>query len=114
MLRQHQYSNELRYAITAGNFDITTGAYYYRSTLFGAEQRILAAGGGIITQEGGGEVITKSYALFGSVDWHFMEGFTLNLGGRYNWEAKPAHRSEERRVGKECDRTGSSRRAPDQ
>ncbi len=91
LLRQDQVSNEIRYATTLGDFDVTTGGYYYRSTIFGAEQRILFGGAaGIISQEGGGQVRTESYAAFGSVDWHFAETLTLNLGGRYTWEKKAA------------------------
>lgn len=31
---------------------------------------------------------TKSLGIFGEIEWDFMDDFTLEAGGRYNWEQK--------------------------
>lgn len=81
---QDQISNELRYAGTFGRFDVTAGLYYFTQDLRYIEQRIL----GTALRTGGGAGTFDTAGVFGTVDWHFTDTLTLNLGGRYSRETK--------------------------
>ncbi|MEX1668390.1 TonB-dependent receptor [Zhongshania guokunii] len=85
---QEQFSNELRFAGTFGDFDVTSGLYYFTQSLMYVEERIL--GGGSVVRGGGGEGDTDVLGVFNSVDWHLNEKLTLNLGLRYTEEKKDA------------------------
>lgn len=96
---QDQLSDELRYAGKFGEFDITTGLFYFTQDLDYAEQRILSGGARIVS--GGGTQHQETWGVFTSLDWHLNEALTLNLGGRYSWERKSARVSSLRSGG--CD-----------
>jgi iron complex outermembrane receptor protein len=85
---QEQYSNELRYAGTFGNFDLTTGIYWFSQDLFYIEERNLLGGASI--RVGGGEGTFSTSGAFLNTDWHLAETLTLNLGVRYSVEQKDA------------------------
>lgn len=81
---QEQWSNELRYAGTFGNFEVTTGLYYFTQDLKYVEQRLLGAA----RRTGGGEGTFDTLGAFGALDWHFTDTLTLNLGARFSREKK--------------------------
>jgi iron complex outermembrane receptor protein len=85
-LKQHQFSNELRYAARLGKIDLVAGLYYFNQSLFSIEARELL--GGAIKAAGGGRQKQSSVGAFISADWEFADGLTLNLGGRQSWEKK--------------------------
>ncbi|KRB82312.1 hypothetical protein ASE00_09525 [Sphingomonas sp. Root710] len=87
--KQHQYSNELRYAGSFGDFiDLTTGLFLFKQYLIAVDRRDLA--GGAIT-EGGGSIDQKGWGVFGQVDIHVTSALTATAGLRYSWEEKEAH-----------------------
>lgn len=85
---QTQLSHELRYAGTFGNVDVTTGLYYFHQELTYIESRALNRG--VTRVAGGGHQNQDTYGIFGSLDWHFTNTLTLNLGARYSTETKKA------------------------
>jgi iron complex outermembrane receptor protein len=85
---QTQLSHELRYAGTFGNVDVTTGLYYFHQELTYIESRALNLG--VTRVAGGGHQNQDTYGIFGSLDWHFTDTLTLNLGARYSTETKKA------------------------
>jgi iron complex outermembrane recepter protein len=86
-LRQHQISEELRYAGTFGRLKVTVGAFYYAQKYFYLESRRLNAGPPIGF---GGQIDQKSAAGFGQLQFDLTERFSLIAGGRYSWERKSA------------------------
>ncbi len=108
---QEQWSNELRYAGTFGNVDVTAGHYSFRQELLYIEERFLFAGflptaGPLtyaaadpfwITRVGGGRGDFSTWGMFANVDWHLTDQLTLNLGVRYSEEEKEAQVSRIRR-----------------
>ena len=84
-IKQHQFSNELRYAGTFGNFEVTTGLYYFTQDLKYLENRVL---GPVLRRVGGGIGTFDTKGAFAAVDWHFTSSLTLNLGVRYSQETK--------------------------
>lgn len=86
LTRQHQYSNELRYAGTFGDFEVTAGLYYFQQYIRYVERRRLARGA--LTISGGGIQRQKTYGAFFSTDWHLTDTITLNGGVRYSYEKK--------------------------
>jgi iron complex outermembrane receptor protein len=85
---QEQFSNELRYAGTFGDLEITAGAYYFTQDINYVEDRLVA--GGAVNLTGGGDQTYETLGLFSSADWNFAEEWTLNLGIRYTHEEKEA------------------------
>ncbi|MES2336898.1 MAG: TonB-dependent receptor [Pseudomonadota bacterium] len=85
---QDQLSNELRYAGTFGNIEVTTGLYYFNQNIKYYEERLLS--GGALRISGAGFQQQDSYGIFASADWHFTPTLTLNVGGRYTTETKRA------------------------
>lgn len=83
---QEQFSNELRFSGSVGEFDITTGLYYFTQDLKYVEERIL--GGGAVLRGGGGEGTTDVYGVFASTDWHATDEITVNAGVRFTKEEK--------------------------
>ncbi len=86
-LRQHQISEELRYAGTFGPLKITIGGFYYAQKYFYLESRRLNGGPPIGF---GGEIDQKSAAGFGQLQLDLTDHFSLIAGGRYSWERKSA------------------------
>ncbi len=85
---QTQWSNELRYAGTFGDIDVTTGLFYFRQDLGYVEQRLIL--GGAVNIIGGGQVNTETWGFFTQFDWRMNERLTLTAGGRYSNEEKDA------------------------
>ena len=87
-LKQHQFSEELRYAGTFGRFDLTIGGYYFQQKYMYIEERTLAtlpapsSLGGLINQH--------SFAFFGQGQYHLTDSFSFIAGGRFSWEKKEA------------------------
>ena len=92
-----QTSQELRLNGNIGDFNVTTGLYYWDSEydtnsytfdlfeFLPAPVAPLPDGGvGTISQHGE----TESYAAFASADWALTEKLTLNAGLRYTYEEK--------------------------
>lgn len=88
-VHQTQWSEELRYAGTFGDFDVTTGAYIFSQDLSNIETR-LANFPGPATLAGGGDGRFSTWGLFAAVDWRLTEQFTINTGVRYTHEEKDA------------------------
>ncbi|MCK9506214.1 MAG: TonB-dependent receptor [Porticoccaceae bacterium] len=89
---QEQFSNELRYAGTFGDVDVTTGLYYFTQDLLYIERRLLVTAAGPRTRDiaGGGDGTFETAGAFTAFDWHINEQWTLNFGLRYTWEKKEA------------------------
>ncbi|WP_335808404.1 TonB-dependent receptor [Glycocaulis alkaliphilus] len=87
-LAQNQWSNELRYAGTFGNVDVTTGLFYFDQTIEYVERRNLL-GGALITA-GGGTIDHSTWGVFANFDIHASERLTFSIGGRYSVEDKDA------------------------
>ncbi len=96
---QEQLSNELRYAGSFGNVDVTTGLYAFTQKLHYVENRIL----GPSQRTGGGKGRFTTLGAFGALDWHFAEAFTLNLGARFSREKKKVEISAVRTGGGDVD-----------
>ncbi|MFN3834313.1 MAG: TonB-dependent receptor [Glycocaulis sp.] len=85
---QRQWSNELRYAGTFGNIDVTTGFFYFDQTIDYVEHRLLL--GGLVTPIGGGTIDHSTWGVFANFDIHANEQWTFSIGGRYSIEDKDA------------------------
>lgn len=85
-IKQWQFSNELRYAGTFGDVDVTTGLFYFYQDLQYAEQRVLS--GGALTVSGGGRQKQHTGGVFANLDWHVSDMLTLSAGARYSAEEK--------------------------
>lgn len=83
---QKQMSEELRYAGTFGDLDVTTGLYFFTQKIDYIEGRELA--GGTVALAGSGKQDQETYGAFAAFDWHFTDQLTLNLGARYSAEYK--------------------------
>jgi iron complex outermembrane receptor protein len=108
---QDQWSDELRYAGTFGNVDVTTGLYWFNQNLRYIEERFLFAaflGPGLtnpfrITRVGGGDGEFSTFGAFANADWHLTDEFSLNFGVRYTEEDKDAQVSRIRRAADNLD-----------
>lgn len=87
-LRQHQWSNELRYSGTFGPVAATVGAFYYRDSMDYLEARDLV--NNTVHRTGGGTQKSETYAFFSNFDISLPFNFTFNLGARYSGERKDA------------------------
>lgn len=88
---QDQLSNELRYAGSLGEVDLTAGLYYFTQEFTYLENRQIPPVGFVppgIT--GGGIQDQTTWGLFAMFDWHVNDQITLNLGGRFTDEEKTA------------------------
>ncbi|WP_371294056.1 TonB-dependent receptor [Haliea sp.] len=89
-----QVSNELRYnGLFADRFNVTTGVFYFDSEINYHERRELlgVATGGVAPAaqfDGGGNLLTETWAVFASVDIDLNDKLVLSLGGRYSEEDK--------------------------
>lgn len=102
LTRQHQWSNELRYAGTFGRFDVTTGLYFFQQKIDYVELRRLA--GGALRISGGGIQHQKTLGAFFSTDWHATDTLTFNAGLRYSYERKRVRVAN--LIGNLCDPVG--------
>lgn len=90
---QEQYSNELRYNGSFGDFYLTTGIFWFSNEINYHERRNLLgiATGNVapaLTQDGGGNYWVDSLAVFASVDYYLDDAWSLNAGIRYTDETK--------------------------
>lgn len=85
---QSQWSNELRYSGSFGNYYVTSGIFYLDQELAYFEQRLIPPAGLDIT--GGGFQDMSSVGVFTQVDVVLTDEITLNLGARYDREKKEA------------------------
>ena len=89
LLRQHQFSDELRfYGRLRDRVELTAGLYYFAQSYLFLERRV--AGAGVIDSTLGGDVDAANYAAFAQVDYHVTPELTLVLGGRFTREEKDA------------------------
>ena len=89
VLRQHQWSEELRYAGRLfDSIEITSGLYYFTQNYFYLERRSLA--GGAIDSTMGATVKDKSYAAFAQADYHLTPEFGFIAGARMTRDEKEA------------------------
>jgi iron complex outermembrane receptor protein len=100
---QSQFSNELRYAGTFGDVDVTAGLYYFEQDLNYVERRVLF--GGALNVSGGGRQDQQTYGAFVSTDWHISDTWTINGGVRYTYEKKDVQVAN--LVGDLCDPLGT-------
>lgn len=85
--KQEQFSNELRYAGTFGNFlDLTTGVFYFKQNLDYQDAR--RANNASTAVYSGGIQHSHSWAWFTSADFHITDQLTLNTGLRWSYEKK--------------------------
>ncbi len=87
-LKQEQLSNELRYAGTLGQTDISAGIYYFQQDFGYTEIRNLL--GGALNFYGGGKQDQKTYGVFAQADFPIQENTKLIVGGRFTKEEKDA------------------------
>ena len=94
---QDQISEELRYAGTFGNLDLTTGVYYFQQNLTYLENRHLGQDSALLDVlgypdgfdvNGGGIGDFSTYGVFVAGDYHLTQELTFNLGVRYTYEEK--------------------------
>lgn len=91
LIKQDQFSNELRYAGTFGPVALTVGGFYFQQHIFHIEQRTLAGGGTVIS--GGGDYHHRQWAAFANGDTKLSDKLTLNTGVRWSTEYKRLHGS---------------------
>ncbi len=84
---QEQFSNELRYAGTFGDLDLTTGVFYFTQDVFLAEDRDPFIAG---PQGGGGTQDHSSYGVFAQGTYALSDQLNLVAGLRYSYEEKSA------------------------
>ena len=96
-IEQEQISNELRYAGTFGDVDLTTGLYYFDQTLDYTEIRDLPpTRPGALPASlpwvfyGGGSVDHTVYGAFANVDYSITPDLIATAGLRYSKEEKDA------------------------
>lgn len=96
-LAQEQFSDELRYAGTFGNADVTTGLYYFTQDLAYTENRQLPATRPATLPatlpwefHGGGRQEHTVYGAFANVDYSFTPDLIASFGLRYSKEEKDA------------------------
>ncbi len=86
-LEQDQISNELRYAGTFGNIDLTTGLYYFDQNVAYDEFRAVPVAT-LAPFAGGGSQDHTVYGAFAQVDYAISDSVTLIGGLRYSKEEK--------------------------
>ena len=86
---QEQISNELRYAGTFGNMDLTTGLYYFEQDLEYTEIRdLLSDVSNPPLFYGGGSQEHTVYGAFANVDYSITPDLIATVGLRYSKEEK--------------------------
>lgn len=88
-MRQHQVSEELRYAGKAldDKLDFTIGAYYFKQRV---EQYYHVIFFGASNQRSGGVLHHHTASIFAQGDYEFLPNAFFTAGGRYTWETKRA------------------------
>ena len=89
LLRQHQISDELRYAVELGQrVDLTAGLYYFDQEFRYFERRVL--NNGAIDSSLGAVIADTNYALFAEASIALASRTTVIAGGRLTSEQKSA------------------------
>jgi iron complex outermembrane receptor protein len=89
LLRQHQFSDELRFSGRIfDRVDLTAGLYYFTQSYLYLERRV--AGLGVFDSTLGGDVDVVNYAAFAQVSFEATPQLALIAGGRFNREEKDA------------------------
>jgi iron complex outermembrane receptor protein len=89
LLKQHQFSEELRYfGRVFGSVDLTTGLYYFTQSYLYLERRLLPSRSTDSTL--GANVDAANYAVFAQADYHLDPALTLIAGGRFTRDEKNA------------------------
>jgi iron complex outermembrane recepter protein len=98
---QHQFSEEMHLAGTAGKFDIIGGGYFFReagselqvSNTFGFLEPLLPP---VFNIEGVNDdladFISKSVAAFAQSNYHFTDTIRATVGYRYTWDTRDLDR----------------------
>ena len=89
---QEQYSNELRYALSAGRLDLTFGGFWFDQTVAYDEDRQLpgSTNPAARLQYGGGRQDHEVIGVFANAQWEFADNLSLIAGLRWNQETKDA------------------------
>lgn len=91
---QDQISNELRYNGQFGNWNVTTGAFYFEQDLAYSEVRFIlqdffeSIGGSTSIRPGGGLLDQRTLGVFAQAEYEVNDKLTLNAGLRYSDEQK--------------------------
>lgn len=91
---QDQISNELRYNGQFGQWNITTGVFYFEQDLEYSEVRFIlqdffeSIGGSVSVRPGGGVLDQRTLGVFAQADYEVNDKLTLNFGLRYSDEEK--------------------------
>jgi iron complex outermembrane receptor protein len=91
-----QFTQELRVNYKADNLNILVGAFYSKEDVtrtetikFGPASLLSAlVSPAPLAWDFGFDLVSKSSALFGQVQWEPVDKLTLTLGGRYSWDEK--------------------------
>jgi iron complex outermembrane receptor protein len=92
--QQRQYSNELRYAMSFDNLDLTFGGFYFQQDLAYDESRELRRDLPVNLRPpvffGGGRQDHEVIGVFANAQWEFVDNLSLIAGIRWNQETKDA------------------------
>jgi iron complex outermembrane receptor protein len=89
IIRQHQFSDELRFfGVIAPRTEMTAGLFYFTQSYSYLERRV--AGLGTLDSTLGGEVDVQNYAAFAQISYRATAELTLTAGGRIGSERKDA------------------------
>ena len=86
---QDQISNELRYAVSTDNFDLTVGAFFFDQTLAYTEIRDIPVSTPL-TFYGGGRQDHEVLGLFANGQYYLTDDFSVIGGIRWSQETKDA------------------------
>ena len=87
LLRQHQFSDELRfYGRLSDRFQLTVGLYYFTQSYMFLERRVAGVGG--FDSSLGGHVDAVNYAAFAQMSFNATPNFALIAGARFTREEK--------------------------
>ena len=92
----NQFSQELRVNYQADNLNVLVGAYYSKEDVSRTETinfgpaSLLAAlvSPAPLKWDFGLDLVSKSSAVFGQIQWEPVERLAITLGGRYSWDEK--------------------------
>ena len=94
LTEQDQISNELRYAMSFDNLDLTVGTFYFKQNLAYDESRELRRDLPVASQPpqsfGGGRQEHEVIGVFANAAYEIVDGFSLIAGIRWNQETKDA------------------------
>lgn len=89
LLRQHQFTDELRFfGRISDRVELTAGLYYFTQSYLFLERRV--AGLSVFDSTLGGDVDAANYAAFAQVSFEATPNLALIVGGRFTREEKDA------------------------